>query len=86
MPRAMGSVNQIQKKTSHITLVLSEIKDTKEVKTGKKQDIKKVTSKERPKDEIKKREDKSPEVEKEKKEKIGETKEQKGRIFRRKSI
>jgi len=40
MPRARGSANEIQKKSSHITLVLSEIaKGGKKNKTEKKQEV-----------------------------------------------
>jgi len=36
MPRAMGQVSEIQKKTSHITLILKEIKEETKKKTAKK--------------------------------------------------
>ncbi len=85
-PRARGATNQIQKKTSHITLVLDEVNPGEELKTGKKGKIKKVKSKEKPKEEAKDKRDKdSKPPRKEDKTK----KEQKGKgesIFRRKSI
>ncbi len=85
-PRAMGSANQIQKKTSHVTLILSPLKEGKEIKAKGKEKIEKIEASERPK-EIKEREERGkPTVKKEEKRKIGEEKEQRGKIFRRKSI
>ncbi len=52
-PRARGATNQIQKKTSHVTIVLEEIDPGQEIKTGKKGKIKKIQKKEKPKTEIK---------------------------------
>jgi large subunit ribosomal protein L22 len=84
--RARGAANEIQKKTSHITIVLDEIEAGKEIKTGKKGKIKIVKKKEKPKTDI-------SDTKKEKKGKDKETskvkKDQKQKnknIFRRKSI
>ena len=84
--RARGAANEIQKKTSHITIVLDEIEAGKEIKTGKKGKIKIVKKKEKPKTDI-------SDTKKEKKGKDKDTskvkKDQKQKnknIFRRKSI
>ncbi|MBI2041909.1 MAG: 50S ribosomal protein L22 [Candidatus Nealsonbacteria bacterium] len=78
MPRARGSANEIQKKTSHINLVLEEIekgagklKATKEEEVAKDEKIEKIKKEEKPK--------LKPEA------KIRATKSEKGakRIFRR---
>lgn len=83
-PRARGAANEIQKKTSHITIVLDEVEPGEEIKTGKKGKIKKIQKKEKPTEDIsdqKKKEKKTASDSKVKKEK------QKGnKIFRRKSI
>lgn len=45
MPRARGSAYEIQKKTSHITLILDEIKETKQVKKAAKSKVKRQQKK-----------------------------------------
>ncbi len=85
-PRARGATNQIQKKTSHVTLVLEEIEPQEEIKTGKKGKIKKVRKQEKPKDDP--TSDKNIKKEKEVNKNLTE-KERKGKgkkVFRRKSI
>ncbi len=83
-PRARGATDQIQKKTSHITIVLDELEAGKEIKTGKKGKIKRIKKKERPKEEadLKKSKKGSSEKDMSKKEQKGKGKD----IFRRKSI
>ena len=53
MPRARGQVSEIQKKTSHITLILEEVtkkpKKVKEVKKAEKVEKIKIPKKEKPK-------------------------------------
>ncbi len=83
-PRARGATNQIQKKTSHVTIVLEELEPGKEIKTGKKGKIKKVKKKEKPKEEISAKKDKGKKPEKDKTKK--EQKQKGKNIFRRKSI
>ncbi len=85
-PRARGATNEIQKKTSHLTIVLDELEPGKEIRTGKKGKIKKVKKKEKPKEDsdLKKKEKKVSSKDKKK-----EQRKQKGKgeeIFRRKSI
>ena len=83
-PRARGATNQIQKKTSHVTIVLEEIEPGEEIKTGKKGKIEIVKKKEKPKSEVKSNE-KGQKPEKG----DGPKKEQKqkgNKIFRRKSV
>ncbi len=84
-PRARGATNQIQKKTSHITIVLDEIEPGQEIKTGKKGKIEKIKRKEKPKenvDSIDKSGQKPKQGKSSKKEQRGKGK----NIFRRKSI
>ncbi len=84
-PRARGAANQIQKKTSHITIVLEEIEPGEEIKTGKKGKIKKIKKQEKPKEDVQKDKDKTSKPAKDEK----PIKDQKGKgknIFRRKSI
>lgn len=84
-PRARGAANEIQKKTSHITIVLDEVDSGEEIKTGKKGKIQKIKKKEKPTGEIsdeKKKGKKSMKGNKVKK----EQKQKKNKIFRRKSI
>ncbi len=86
-PRARGATNQIQKKTSHVTIVLEEIEPGSEIKTGKKGKINIVQKKEKPKEDIddgrKEKGTKPPKKgDKTKKEQKGKG----GNIFRRKSI
>jgi large subunit ribosomal protein L22 len=84
--RARGAANEIQKKTSHITIVLDEIEPGQEIKTGKKGKIKIVKKKEKPKAEISDS-DKNKKNKESKKSKVKKGEKQKGKnIFRRKSI
>lgn len=84
-PRARGATNQIQKKTSHVTIVLEELEPGKEIKTGKKGKIKKVQKKEKPKEQLSGK--KSKDGKKTDKDKTKKEQKQKGKnIFRRKSI
>ena len=84
-PRARGATNQIQKKTSHVTIVLEELEPGKEIKTGKKGKIKKIKKKEKPKEELSGK--KSKDGKKMDKDKTKKEQKQKGKnIFRRKSI
>jgi large subunit ribosomal protein L22 len=82
MPRARGSASPIQKKTSHITLILSEVEKTKSV-AKKKTSVKaqKVGSLKEVKDLVGKKNDKKMEEAKPLPEKKAITK-----MFRRKSI
>jgi len=82
MPRARGSASPIQKKTSHITLVLGEIEKKKVVKKKKeKVEAHKVASLEEVKEKFnKKKEGEVKEI------KQGSEKKQASRFFRRKSI
>lgn len=79
-PRSRGQANEIQKKTSHITLILNEIEEGKKKKVIKNEKVKEIEKKEskkikeKPKTEIKK-EFKKPKVEKGLK-----------RVFRRKAF
>jgi len=89
-PRARGRASQIQKKTSNITLVLEEIKPTKEIKKVKKapavKKVKKVVKEEEKKPEelkpFKKPERPKPETERPKPKIVRGIK----RIFRRKAF
>ena len=83
-PRARGATNQIQKKTSHITIVLEEVEPGQEIKTGKKGKIEIVQKSEKPKTEVKsdgkgQKPDKGDTPKKEQKQKGN-------KIFRRKSV
>ena len=83
-PRARGATNQIQKKTSHVTIVLEEVEPGKEIKTGKKGKIKKIKKKEKPKTEAK-LDGKGKKAKKE--DSAKKDQKQKGnKIFRRKSV
>ncbi len=87
MPRARGSASEIQKKTSHITLILQEIKETEKKKKSKKKlkavPVSKI-------DEIKSSEvDKRPKTKWKKDEGSAKKSVEKGvgkKMFRRKSI
>ncbi len=84
-PRARGATNQIQKKTSHITIVLEEIEPGSEIKTGKKGKIKIVKKREKPKESSTVK--KSKDGKKAGRDKSKKEQKQKGKnIFRRKSI
>lgn len=60
MPRARGSASEIQKKTSHITIILDEIEPSSAKATARKEEVKKETKVEKilkadkPKFEVKK--------------------------------
>jgi large subunit ribosomal protein L22 len=82
-PRARGSASPIQKKTSHILIVLKE-KGGKEItKKGAVTEIKKVYQEEKPKEEISRSTKTKPA---EKIQTTERTKGEKKQIFRRKSI
>ncbi len=90
-PRARGSASRIEKKTSHITLVLDQIEKKGETKKKKKDKVvtKKVASLEEIKEDTrlgKKEKEKSARAKKV--DKVKETKEKKtkSQVFRRKSI
>ncbi len=84
--RARGAANEIQKKTSHITIVLDEIEAGKEIKTGKKGKIKIVKKKEKPKTDISESK-KGKKVKDKESSKVKKDQKQKSKnIFRRKSI
>jgi len=88
MPRAQGRATQIQKKTSHVTLVLAESKKTKESRFTiiKKEKISKSKF-EKIKKELKHKDQEVEETSKSKKEvKVSERPSFARRIFRRKSI
>jgi large subunit ribosomal protein L22 len=84
-PRARGSASPIQKKTSHILIVLKEIGGKETIKKEKTAEIKKVYQEEKPKEEI----SRSTITKTKTTEKIQTTERTKGekkQIFRRKSI
>lgn len=91
MPRARGSASPIEKKTSHITIILKEIEETKEKKKKKetKKDKIKIEKVEDIKDikEIKEKDDKKK-VKWEKRDNVKSLNEKNvsKKIFRRKSI
>lgn len=82
-PRARGATNEINKRTSHITIVLNEVEPGEEIKTSKKGKIEIVQKKEKPSEEV------SQDQKKDFPEKDSQKKARKGKdegIFRRKSI
>lgn len=83
--RARGAANEIQKKTSHITIVLDELESDEEIKIGKKGKIKIIKKKEKPTEEISDQGQKGKKPTKDSK--VKKDQKQKGnKIFRRKSI
>jgi len=87
-PRARGAAFPIQKKTSHISIKLSEKGGTGEVveKTKKKANVEKIYQTEKPKDEVPKQSKQKHPDDKQSKEKVKDAREEKKQIFRRKSI
>ncbi len=84
-PRARGAVFPIQKRTSHVTIVLMEREGKNIIKKGKRAKIETIYQKEKPKEEeevTKKRKTTKGKVKESKKDTKGERKE----VFRRKSI
>ncbi len=89
MPRARGSASPIQKKTSHITIVLEELQKSNQIKKDKKDKVstKKIGSLDEIKEEINLSENKKNErIDKENKARSLKDKNVKSKIFRRKSI
>ncbi len=85
-PRARGSASPIQKKTSHILIVLKEKGGVDEEKEGKKEKIKRIYQEEKPKEDIPKKVTGRPDKEEGLKESPKPVKDTKKQIFRRKSI
>lgn len=83
MPRAMGRATEIQKKTSHITLILDEIEEGKRKKKVRKEPSE---SKDKSKKNKKSFTSKKPRKEIDDKVKKPQIKKGGGKIFRRKSI
>ncbi len=89
MPRARGSASPIQKKTSHITIVLEELQKSNQIKKDKKDKVstKKIGSLDEIKEEMNLNENKKNErIDKENKARSFKDKNVKSKIFRRKSI